>query len=112
MRNRVSRLVIAASLVFGGAYLCASGNLACGSLATEAAVSGVDFCFIFDCTDGAFGGAIDPCGAVVGSDLGPPRGAGGAAGGGADTTDPLDFLGGPGGPLFSDCVNVSTTDGP
>ena len=93
-RKRVIRTAVAISLVASGAYLCTSGPLACGSLGAEGALSAIDFCFMFDCTNGAVGGLIDPC-AIVGVD---PE----------DTTS--DAIGTYGGPLFADCVNVEETD--
>jgi hypothetical protein len=31
-------------------------------MAGEMSMSSVDFCFLFDCQNGAIGGLIDPCG--------------------------------------------------
>ena len=92
MRKRVSRYVMVASTVLAGSYLLSSGNLGCGSLSSEAALSSADMCFIFDCTNGAFGGLIDPCATIQGTDTGnPDQGQGG------------NFAGPFTGPLFADC---------
>jgi hypothetical protein len=90
MTHRRPRFWITAGFLLGGAYLFAGGNLTCGSFAADAAVSGLDMCFIFDCTNGIFGGVIDPCSQIEGSDSG-----GGGQAGGADTET--------GGTFFTDC---------
>ena len=86
MRRYGSRILVAAGLVTSGAYLCASGTLGCGSLAADAAISAVDMCFIFDCTNGAIGGLLDPCEEVGGPDGGGDEGGGAGAGVGADVS--------------------------
>ena len=91
MKKRKTRLWVGACLVFSGAYLFQSGNLSCGSFFTEAAISSVDMCFIFDCTNGIFGGVIDACSQVQGSDSGGGEGQTGAPGTEA------------GGNFFTDC---------
>ena len=98
MSRRGSRNWVAACLVLSGAYLCASGNLACGSFAADAAVSGADMCFMFDCTDGILGGVFDPCAPIGGSDSGSTGG-----GEGAGTAS--------GGPFFADCPPPETGGG-
>ena len=87
MNRRTSRVLVTVLMVLGGAYLCASGTAACSSLATEAAISSTDMCFIFDCTNGALGGLVDPCAPVGGLDKSS-----------GDTGD--EFLGDP---FFADC---------
>ena len=72
MRKRVSRIAVIAAMTLSGSYLFASGNLACGSMGSEAGIGTADMCFIFDCTNGAFGGLLDPCADVAGSDTGNP----------------------------------------
>ena len=101
MRKRVSRCLVVAGIILSGTYLFASGSLGCGSLASEAAISATDMCFIFDCTNGAFGGLIDPCGTVSGTDTN--AGEGGGQGG--------DYIGPSSGPLFADCPTVDTVGG-
>jgi len=89
IRKRVVRTLVALGLVASGAYLMAGGTMACGSLAGESALSAVDFCFMFDCTNGAVGGLIDPCGTV-----------------GVDPDDADSDSAIIGGPFFADCVNI------
>lgn len=102
MRNRLTRIAVATCTLFGGGYLFASGNLSCGSFATEAAVSAVDMCFIFDCTNGAFGGLIDPCATTQGTDTSGAGGGGGGQGG---------VFTGPGtGTFFADCPTDGTVN--
>jgi hypothetical protein len=101
MRNRISRCIAIASVVLSGGYLFASGNFACGSTGAEGAISSVDMCFIFDCTNGILGGLIDPCGDVVGTDTNPGEGGGGGG----------TYQGPRTGPLFADCPTDTATGG-
>ncbi len=101
MRKRNSRYLVVSGMILSGAYLFAGGSMSCGSLAGEAGVAAVDMCFIFDCTNGAFGGLIDPCGTVPGTDTN--AGAGGGQGTG--------FVGPSSGPLFADCPVEETAGG-
>ncbi len=94
MRRRFSRIALVTTMVFGGSYLFQGGNLACGSFASEAAIASLDMCFIFDCTNGIFGGLIDPCATVLGTDTG----GGEDGGGGSDS-----FEGPRTGTFFADC---------
>jgi hypothetical protein len=41
--------------------MLAQNGLACGSFFGEAALSAVDFCFLFDCQNGALGGLVQFC---------------------------------------------------
>lgn len=63
MLKQKSALKIAsavASVLVSGSYLLqASGCIAPYML--ESTASATDFCFIFDCQNGLFGGTIDPC---------------------------------------------------
>jgi hypothetical protein len=97
MAKHKTRLWVTLSLVLSGAFLCTSGNLTCGSFGSEAAVSSLDMCFIFDCTNGILGGIIDPCANVGGSDAG---GGGGGTGGG-------ELGEASGGPFFTDCETIA-----
>ena len=100
MHKRLYRGLMIAGMFLAGSYLFASGSLGCGSLASEAAISSTDMCFIFDCTNGIFGGLIDPCANVYGTDTGNPD-VGGAGG----------FAGPFSGPLFADCPTDDTAGG-
>ncbi|GMU36334.1 MAG: hypothetical protein EDS66_11040 [Planctomycetota bacterium] len=62
MRSSVRRAKIGWAMVtLGGLVLASNGVGACASMGLESAAGAVDFCFLFDCTDGIFGGLIDPC---------------------------------------------------
>lgn len=75
-----------ASLLAASGYMFQAG-VGCASFAGEQALIATDFCFIFDCNNGAFGGTIQPC-----------RGA-------ATITDEGDLVEGRA-PLFVDCINA------
>ena len=49
----------AAALVSTGGFLLQ--NNGCASFTAESTLVATDFCFIFDCQNGLFGGTIDPC---------------------------------------------------
>ena len=97
MHKRLYRGLVIAGMALSGSYLFTSGNLTCGSVASEAGIATMDMCFIFDCTNGAFGGLLDPCGTVVGSDTG-----GDTSGGTGSYEGPRT------GPLFADCPTDET----
>ncbi len=61
MRLSARRAVTFLTLAAGGGYLLAGPGTGCGSFALEAGLASTDFCFIFDCQNGIFGGTIDPC---------------------------------------------------
>ncbi len=88
-QKRVVRGAIVLSLILSGAYLCTSGTATCGSVAGTSAMSAIDFCFMFDCTNGALGGLVDPC-----ADVGEVDDTGGSTGEGTGVL---------GGPFFTDC---------
>jgi hypothetical protein len=48
-------------LVGTAGVLLAQSGLACASLFGEQTLAATDFCFIFDCQNGALGGTIDFC---------------------------------------------------
>ena len=37
------------------------GNFGCQRFATNAVSGSLDFCYVFDCQNGFFGGVVDPC---------------------------------------------------
>jgi hypothetical protein len=58
-RKAIRTGAIAAALLSGGGLLLQ--NNGCVSFTAESALVATDFCFIFDCQNGLFGGTIDPC---------------------------------------------------
>ena len=92
MRRRKMKSKLALALVVGGGVLFGAGVGACTSFGGEALLGAVDFCFLFDCVDGAIGGLIKPCDNV------------GSVNELFITQDPTSQLdGGFGSPLFTDC---------
>jgi hypothetical protein len=55
------RAVAAITAIAGGGFLMAGPGTGCSSYLGETAFVAADFCFIFDCQNGIFGGTIDPC---------------------------------------------------
>ncbi len=53
---------MAVSLLAGGGFLLAGPGTSCSNYLVESAFVTADFCFIFDCQNGIFGGTIEPCG--------------------------------------------------
>ncbi len=59
-KSVLKRVAAVVGLTFSGEYLCqATGCITPFSL--ESTATATDFCFIFDCQNGLFGGTIDPC---------------------------------------------------
>jgi len=61
MRYRGFRTLMLLGLVATAGMVFAGSGLACSSLAFDQTASMVDFCFLFDCQNGAYGGLIDFC---------------------------------------------------
>lgn len=61
MRCRKRKSMLALALVVSGGIAFVTGGGACASLAGESLLGSVDFCFLFDCVDGAIGGLLQPC---------------------------------------------------
>ena len=61
MRVSVRKAIAFLSLTAGGGYILAGPGTGCGSYMAESTLAATDFCFIFDCQNGMFGGTIDPC---------------------------------------------------
>lgn len=62
IRARRWRKTAVMGMLVGTGVLCASGALNCASLGIQSTLSTLDFCFLLDCQNGAFGGLLDPCG--------------------------------------------------
>jgi hypothetical protein len=61
MRSGTIRKAVIGLVLAAAGTLFVSGNLTCASFFANSAQSSVDFCFVFDCQNGAIGGLIDPC---------------------------------------------------
>jgi hypothetical protein len=61
MVAKKKRLVAVLVLVSAAGVLMVESGLACASLFGEQALAATDFCFIFDCQNGALGGTIRFC---------------------------------------------------
>ncbi|MFQ5495154.1 MAG: hypothetical protein ACE5EX_07205 [Phycisphaerae bacterium] len=61
MRSRSRRIPLVLSIVLGGSVLFSGPGTGCVDIMTESFLTTTDFCFIFDCQNGLFGGTIDPC---------------------------------------------------
>lgn len=59
MRSRRSTSIALGLLTAGGMLFATSGS--CASFVGESALTSTNFCFIFDCQNGFFGGTVDPC---------------------------------------------------
>ncbi len=60
MRLQVRRSLFKGAALLGGlGYVMA--NPTCTSFVGESLLRSTDFCFIFDCQGGVFGGTLDPC---------------------------------------------------
>lgn len=61
MTTRMRRAAMLGLMAFSGGFVCASIGNGCISFGGEQALIATDFCFIFDCQTGAFGGIVQPC---------------------------------------------------
>jgi|GEM_PF-1975746 len=61
MGRRKLRIAVALALAFAGGSVFVANGAGCASFAGETVLGSVDFCFLFDCVDGAIGGLLDPC---------------------------------------------------
>lgn len=69
MRRKRHLVAIAMATALGGGMLFqSSSNFGCESFFGETSYSGLDLCFIFDCSGGIFGGTLSPCGAAGADD--------------------------------------------
>lgn len=59
MRSR-RKTFLTAGVVLGGGLLFAPMTT-CSSFVGESMLTSTNFCFIFDCQNGFFGGTVDPC---------------------------------------------------
>ena len=67
MKRRAARIWVWLAMIAAGAtmfqFTTNSGAYrgGCGEFYANGIVGSVDFCYLFDCDNGFFGGAIDPC---------------------------------------------------
>lgn len=61
MRRRWRRTLALVALTGGGTLLTTGAGPACQAFAANQALATTDFCFLFDCQNGAIGGLIDFC---------------------------------------------------
>lgn len=71
--NQKQRIAVMAGFLAVGGVLLSGPGTSCSSFTAESLLVSADFCFIFDCQNGALGGAVDPCNGTgaVGSPTGP-----------------------------------------
>ena len=58
------RWKLSLAILGGGGLVLAGGDLSCASFGLESALNSTNFCFLFNCNEGAFGGLIDFCAPV------------------------------------------------
>lgn len=91
MRHRKAKAAGVAALVLGGGLLFQSAA-GCAQFGAQSTLGSVDFCFLFDCIDGAIGGLLQPCDNI------------GTINTGFDNRDTIGSAEDPGfGRLFNDC---------
>ena len=61
MRSHRVRTWALLGLVATGGMVFAGSGAACASMAFDQTASATDFCFLFDCQQGAFGGLVQFC---------------------------------------------------
>jgi len=61
MRSWQRRLVVAVGAMAVGGIAVSGPGTSCSSFAAESLLVTADFCFIFDCQNGALGGTLNPC---------------------------------------------------
>jgi len=67
------RAAVMAGFILAGGVLLSGPGTSCGTFTAESLLVTTDFCFIFDCQNGALGGAVNPCDGTgaIGSPNGP-----------------------------------------
>lgn len=72
MRSKIRRMLMMGVLAGSGAVVFETAGAGCASFTGEQALIAADFCFIFDCQNGAFGGTVQPCNGAPGLSAGIP----------------------------------------
>lgn len=73
MRRPTKRAAVMTGMLAAGGILLSGPGTSCSSFMAESLLVAADFCFIFDCQNGALGGGVDPCNGPgpIGDDDGP-----------------------------------------
>ncbi len=61
MSDRVKRWLMLALLTAGGTVLFQGNWAACTRFTADWTATSANWCFVFDCQNGIYGGLIDPC---------------------------------------------------
>lgn len=69
MRNRIRKYLIYLLFLTGGGTLFQGNNAGFGRCAGDTLLTTINFCFIFDCQNGAIGGGLEFCGDQPGDDI-------------------------------------------
>ncbi len=64
MRSGRRALVVASTLLVAGGFLLAGPGTGCSSFVGQSLLVATDFCFVFDCQNGLFGGTVNPCSGI------------------------------------------------
>ncbi len=62
MRNRMKRFLLYVLFLAGGGTLFQGNNAGFIRCAGDTTLTAINFCFVFDCPNGAIGGALEFCG--------------------------------------------------
>jgi len=68
MRSKWRKGLSWAGILAGGGIIISGPGTSCSSYVGQTALVAADFCFIFDCQNGALGGTFDPCSGIGSSD--------------------------------------------
>ncbi len=69
MPKKAKRYLLYLLFLTGGGTLFQGSNAGFARCAGDATLTAINFCFVFDCQNGALGGAIEFCGDQPGDDI-------------------------------------------
>ncbi len=69
MRTRMRRYLFYLLFLTGGGTLLQGNNAGFVRCAGDTALTAINFCFVFDCQNGALGGGLEFCGDQAGDDI-------------------------------------------
>ncbi len=69
MRKRTKRLLVSLLVFTAGGTLFTGGNAGFIRCAGDTTLTAINFCFVFDCQNGALGRGIEFCGDQPGDDI-------------------------------------------